>query len=69
MSERWYSLGKYDGCGQDIVRRHSFRGDVGYTLSSVCFCSQKLEVMKRMMVDNGQLVIWNEVSMNRKNIS
>ena len=62
MSVRWYSLGVCAGCGKPVVRRHSFRGDVGYTLSSVCFCSPKLEVMKGMVAEDGRLFIWDEIA-------
>lgn len=61
MSVSWYSLGRCAGCGRDIIRWHKFRGEAGRTLSYVCGCSPKLEVMKRIVDGEGKLVVWDEI--------
>jgi hypothetical protein len=61
MKEKWYRLGYCAGCGRDIVRRCSYRGDVGETISYVCSCRPWLECVRKMLDDNGVAVIWDEV--------
>ena len=56
----WYRFGACGWCGQVIIRRYVF-GDSEYTISKVCCCSSKFELMEsgiRRM--EGQMVVWQE---------
>ena len=55
-----YLVGRCCGCGSEIVRR-CFRAS-SETLSYVCECSPKLEVMKTTIIDGKILVVWEESS-------